>query len=66
MKVTQGHRYAMGGYDVLALESGAGAVRVSVIDHDLPYPLHAAQWVHASQLKALPLRYFHGEVPRGH
>lgn len=64
MTITQGHRYAMGGYDVIALESGNGALRVSVIDHELPYPLHAPQWVHASQLKPLPMRYFRGEVAR--
>jgi hypothetical protein len=63
--VQQGHRYAMGPYDVLALESGDGAIRVAVIDHDLPYPLHAPQWSHARLLKPLPLRYFNGEVPHG-
>lgn len=64
MTVQQGHRYAFGRQDVLALESGDRTVRVSVIDHDLLYPLHPPIWVHATQLKPLPMRYFNGEVPQ--
>ena len=64
MTAQQGHRYALGGYDVLALESGHGCLKVAVIDHDQPYPLRAPQWVHASQLTPLPMRYFHGATPK--
>lgn len=41
MTIQQGHRYAWGAYDAIALESGSGCVQIAVIDHDLPYPLRA-------------------------
>ncbi|GKS86496.1 hypothetical protein AVMA1855_20110 [Acidovorax sp. SUPP1855] len=63
MSIQQGHRYAWGAYDAIALESGSGCVQIAVIDHDLPYPLRAPQWVHASQLKPAAMRYFGNKVP---
>lgn len=60
-QVQQGQRYAMGPYEYLALESGDRTVKVAMIDHDLPYPLHAPILLHASQLTPLPVRRY-GEV----
>lgn len=57
---TQGHRYACDHTEVIALESGERCVQVSVINHDLMYPLEKPIWVHVSQLKPLPMRYFGG------
>lgn len=62
-RIQQGHRYSMGQHDVIAMESGHAAIRVSVIDHDLLYPLRAPQWTHASQLKPMPMRYLGGHLP---
>ena len=59
----QGHRYLWCGVDeVLALESGP-RVRVALLE---PQNLwFGAQFViDAADLTPLPMRYFHGEVPR--
>lgn len=59
----QGHRYLWCGVDeVLALENGAH-VRVAVLVLDPP-GLGAQYVVDAADLTPLPMRYFHGEVPR--
>ena len=63
MKIVQGHKYDHYGREVLALESGTGAVQVAPIDYLQPYPLGKAQTARAEHLIALPMRYFHGEVP---
>ena len=56
----QGHAYDYGGREVIALESGA-AVRVAEIEDGwLGRPYNVC----ASWLTALPMRYFHGQVPR--
>ena len=59
----QGHRYAMLGDHVLAMQSGP-VVTVRKIDQSEPYPLGAAVRVNASLLKPLPMVYFHGEIPK--
>ncbi len=61
-QVQQGQMYACGKHVYLAYENGSGTVRVARYDEDLLYPLHKAEWVHASQLKPLPVRRFGGEV----
>lgn len=61
-QIHQGSPYLCGGHKYIAMESGSGTVRVARYDEDLLYPLHKAEWVHASQLKPLPVRRFGGEV----
>ncbi len=58
----QGHRYDLLGQQVIALESGR-CVEVAHIDHDQPWPLTNKKFVHCSQLKPLPMRYYKGQVP---
>ena len=58
----QGHRYAMGDRQVIAMQSGP-VVTVRPIDHAEPYPLGAAVTVKASWLKPLPMVYFKNEIP---
>ena len=63
---TQGHRYLLdGGVSVLAVSSGASP-RVMVI-HEGPNAPPFPGWpfeVSAERLTAVPMVYFHGEVPR--
>lgn len=54
----QGQKYALGHHECIALETGNRTVKVQMIDHELPYPLHAPTLVHVSQLTALPMRYY--------
>lgn len=61
-RAQQGHRYRLGDADVLALESGP-VVMVGVIDPDAPWFLERYA-VPAEMLEALPMRYFHGQVPK--
>lgn len=58
----QGHRYALGDREVLAMQSGH-VITVRPIDLDEPYPLGAPITVKASWLKPLPMVYFGGEIP---
>lgn len=59
----QGHRYLWCGVDeVLALESGP-RVRVAVLEQGALW-LGRALLVDAVDLTPLPMRYFHGELPR--
>lgn len=61
-KAVQGHLYSWRGCDVLAMESGAFP-KVSYIDPEWEWcsaPFH----VHSDELEALPMKYFHGEVPK--
>ena len=59
----QGHRYLWCGVDeVLALESGQ-RVRVALLD-DMQLWFETRYIVDATDLTPLPMRYFHGEVPR--
>ena len=63
MIAQQGHRYLWCGVDeVLALESGS-CVRVALIDPDQLW-FEVRYNADASDLEPLPMRYFHGEVPR--
>lgn len=59
----QGHRYQWYGYDVLALESGEGIVRVADLVPDQLW-LGKVHNVPAAELHPQPMVYFHGEVPR--
>lgn len=59
----QGHRYRLGDREVVSMGSGV-VVRVRVLDHAEPYPLGSSMTVKASWLQPLPMRYFHGEVPK--
>lgn len=59
----QGHRYRWYGYDVLALESGKGIVRVADLVPSQPW-LGDVRRVPAAELHPQPMRYYHGEVPR--
>jgi len=63
--IRQGHKYNCWLGDVLALESAPAGeiVRVAVIDHSQPYPLGRADLALAEELKPLPMRYFHDQVP---
>lgn len=60
---TQGHRYDLCRQEVLALESGAIPM-VAVIDRTRPWPLTHQFRVDAKHLAPMPMRYFHGEVPK--
>lgn len=58
----QGHLYDHNGNDVIALSSGAIA-RVVYIDPTWEWcspPFH----VDATELVPLPMKYYHGEIPR--
>ncbi len=61
-RAQQGHRYRIGDDDVLALESGSD-VLVAVIEPGAPW---FVEWFSApaSMLEPLPMRYFHGQVPK--
>lgn len=61
----QGHLYDLDGQKVLALESGQGDESVTVrgVLRDFPW-LDRRQIVSASMLQPLPMRYFHGQVPK--
>lgn len=58
----QGHRYALGDRDVIAMESGH-VITVRPINAAEPYPLGGAITVKASWLQPLAMRYFHDQVP---
>lgn len=60
--VQQGQRYQCGQNEYMALENGSQAVKVARIDHDLMFPLRAPILLHASQLKPLPVRRYHGDI----
>jgi len=60
----QGHRYRwLDLYDVLALESGRGWLRVALLAPGEPW-LGTQQIADAADLTPLPMRYFHSEVPQ--
>lgn len=63
--IQQGHRYQnrITGHAMLALSGGAGVVRAALIIPGALWPLGEPQQIHAANLKPLPMRYFHGEVP---
>ena len=58
----QGHKYDMGGVEVLAIEVAnvLGAWRVREIDGEW---LGAAHLVFPEDIKPLPMAYFHGAIP---
>lgn len=57
----QGHRYQLHQKNVIALESGA-RVKVLFYDHkDIWLGKISKVW--ASELKAMPMKYFHGQTP---
>lgn len=60
---TQGHRYALGDRQVIAMESGA-VVTVRPINESEPYPLGESITVKASWLQPVGMKYFHGELPK--
>lgn len=69
MKVTQGHRYriSISNREVMAMESAPAAdvVRVREIKKGCVWQqLGDAEIVPANKLTALPMRYFHGQVPK--
>lgn len=63
----QGHTYAyshcLREVRVIALESGAGTVRVREIDEREPLGIGRAYIVRADWLRPVPLKYFGGRVP---
>ena len=61
--ITQGHKYNYNGWEVLAMQSGEGLVKVAPIDQSQPYPLGHVQFAQSEHLVAMPMNYFHGEVP---
>lgn len=68
-RATQGHRYRMRGgvfkgYDVLCMRGGASPLVSLIFDHgEWPFPSKPFAATLA-ELEPLPMRYFHGEVPR--
>ncbi|CAN5297237.1 hypothetical protein BH10PSE16_BH10PSE16_01040 [soil metagenome] len=62
IQVQQGHKYQLGGTEVLAL-SGGLRPRVARIEKSqfwqLGHPFH----VNATDLQPLPMAYFHNQVP---
>ena len=60
--IQQGHRYRHGDKEVLALESGRAAKVAEIEPGDLW--LGRKYGARSEWLQALPMRYFHGEVPR--
>lgn len=62
--IQQGHKYAYRGWEVLALQSGDGLVKVAPIDHSQPYPLGHPEFANAGDLVPQPMAYFHGELPK--
>ncbi len=61
---TQGHRMEFKGREFLVMEPGEFCSRCSEIDRTLPYPLRPAEYLPNVQLKALPMVYFHHQVPQ--
>lgn len=66
-RAEQGHAYAYthctGEVRVIAMESGAGTVRVREIDPAEPLGIGRAYIVRADWLRPVPLKYFGGRVP---
>lgn len=66
-RAEQGHAYlygqCTGEVRVIALESGAGTVRVREIDEREPLGIGRAYVVRADWLRPVPLKYFGGRVP---
>lgn len=61
-QIQQGHRYDLGGSDVIALNSGMEA---RVMHYRPNEPWHGlVEVASADQLVAKPMKYFHGEVPK--
>lgn len=58
----QGHKYALGEQEVIALQTGYVVSVRPIIDE--PYPLGSKITVKASWLKPLPMKYFHGQTPK--
>lgn len=59
----QGHKYELDGVKVLALSSGPRP-RIAAIVRDRLWPLDEAVEVDAAELVPLPMRYFHGAIPK--
>lgn len=59
----QGHKYRLDGHDVLALSSGPRP-RVAYIVADRVWPLGESLEVDAERLEPMPMKYFHGQVPK--
>jgi len=64
--IQQGHRYQnrITGHAMIALSGGNGVVRAATIIPGELWPLATPQQIHAVHLKPLPMRYFHGELPK--
>lgn len=62
MTAQQGHLYQFHQARVLAMQNGAGVVRVRVLTHD-GWGLGDVKRVRADKLTPLPMRYFHGQTP---
>lgn len=64
--IAQGCRYSYGGWPCIAMETTDKVMaRVSIIDHNCPYPLRPSQMVPAEKLKPQGMRYHCGETPSG-
>ena len=60
--IKQGHRYDLGGADVIALNSGMEA---RVMHYRPEEPWHGlVEVVRAEQLVAKPMKYYGGEIPK--
>lgn len=60
----QGHRYRLHGREVLALSGGRDTVKVAYVNAKEPWPLGNPFEVSAAWLNPMPMRYFHGEIPK--
>lgn len=63
MTAQQGHLYQYHQARVLAMQTGAGLVRVRVLIGD-GWGLSEVKRVQSGKLQPLPMRYFHGQVPK--
>jgi hypothetical protein len=67
VRIQQGHRYSFvsRNVEVLALENGSRVVQVAeILSGVTGWPLGRPFTARVGTLKPLPMRYFHGEVPR--
>lgn len=64
MTAHQGHLYEHGGRKVIALESGAGTIKVLELDPNGPLGIGRSYVARADWLKPLPMKYFNGEIPQ--
>ena len=63
--IKQGHKYQYNDMQVLALENTANKdTLVSELEYSMPYFLGKSFMADSSKLKALPMKYYHGEIPK--